>query len=231
MRFLSILARWLFILCLPILFLSFSISLAANSSWLYKYGFSKYNVGQTTGLAQAELEKAATGLISYFNSGEEHISLIVEKDGQPFELFNQREVLHLKDVKGLFHLGYWLLFGTLVYALGYAGLCLFWRRRKYWRKLAGGVVWGSGLTLGIMLLIGLGTLLNFDQLFWQFHILSFDNELWRLDPATDYLIMLFPQGFWFDVTVFCTLVTAALAIILGGVSGWYLTKSKPADSI
>jgi len=228
MRLFGILARLIFILCLPVLFLTVSIGWAANSLWLYQYGFDKYNVSQTTGLSSAELEKAATGLISYFNSGDEYVSLSVEKEGKVFELFGEREVLHLKDVKDLFRLSYWLLLWTLIYALVYSGVCLFWRRRRYWRRLARDVVTGSAITLGLMLLLGLGTLANFDQLFLKFHLLSFANEFWRLDPTKDYLIMLFPRGFWFDATLFCALLTAGLVVILGGVAGFYLTKSKSA---
>ena len=232
MRILGIAAKWLFMLCLPILLLTASIGWAANSLWLYKYGFEKYNVSQTTGLAEPELEKAASGLIGYFNSDEEYISLTVIKDGEPFVLFNQQEVTHLRDVKGLIWLDYWVLLGMLVYVLAYAGVCLFWRKRRYWRRLAwGGVVGGGGITLALMLALGLGTLLGFDQLFWQFHLISFTNELWQLDPTKDYLIMLFPRGFWYDTTVFCALITTGLAIILGGVSGGYLrfsrNKAKP----
>ncbi len=231
MKAFGILARWLFILSLPVLFFSASIGWAVNSLWLYEYGFSKYNVGQTTGLAQAELEKAARGLIGYFNSGEEYISLEVEKAGKTFKLFGEREVGHLKDVKGLVQLDYWLFWGTLTYALGYAGVSLFWRRRRNLSGLARGVVGGSSLTLGLMLLLGLGSLLNFEQLFLQFHLLSFTNDLWLLDPSRDYLIMLFPQGFWFDAAIFCVLLTSGLAIILGGLSGWYLTRSRLARKV
>jgi len=222
LRGLVIAAKWLFILCLPILLLTASIGWGVNSHWLYEYGFEKYNVSQTTGLAQPELEKAATGLIGYFNSGEANISLTVIKDGKPFELFNQREVIHLRDVKGLIRLDYWVLLGTLIYTLSYAGLSLFWRRKRYWRRLAWGVVSGGGITLALMLAMGLGTLFGFDQLFYQFHLLSFSNEFWQLDPTKDYLIMLFPGGFWYDAATFCTLATAGLAIILGGVAGGYL---------
>ena len=232
MKGLTIAAKWLFILCLPILLLTASIGWGVNSHWLYKYGFEKYNVSQTTGLAQPELEKAAAGLISYFNSGEANISLTVIKDSKPFELFNQREVVHLRDVKGLIWLDYWVLLGTLIYALAYAGLSLFWRRGRYWRRLAWGVVSGGGITLALMLAIGLGILLNFDQLFYQFHLISFTNELWILDPTKDYLIMLFPQGFWYDAATFCAGITTGLAIILGGVAGGYLLfrskKSTPS---
>ena len=213
-------------LCLPILLLTASIGWAVNSQWLYKYGFEKYNVSQTTGIAEVELEKAAAGLISYFNWGDEHISLTVIKDGEPFELFNQREVAHLRDVKGLIWLDYWVLLGTLIYALAYAGVSLFWHRGRYWRQLARRIVAGSGITLALMLAIGLGILSNFDQLFWQFHLLSFSNEFWQLDPTKDYLIMLFPGGFWYDAAIFCALATAGLAIILGGVAGGYLLLTR-----
>ena len=220
-------AKWLFILCLPALLLTASISWATNSHWLYKYGFDKYSVSQTTGLSPSELDKAARGLIDYFNSDDETISLTVMKDGEPLTLFNEREVAHLRDVKGLFQMVYRVLLGTLVYALVYAGLSLFlWKDR---RRPAWGLVGGSCLTLVLMLALGLGTLLNFDRLFRQFHLISFANDLWLLDPTSDYLIMLFPQGFWYDTAIFCAMATAAGAVILGGVGGWYLRSRKPEN--
>jgi len=206
--------------------LTASLAWAVNSLWLYKYGLEKYNVSQTTGLAEAELEKAAKGLISYFNSDEEYISLTVVKDDQPFVLFNQREVVHLKDVKGLIWLDYRVLLGSLIYTLGYAGVSLSWRKRRYWQRLAWGVVGGSGITLALIMALGSGTLLGFDRLFLQFHLISFANELWQLDPTTDYLIMLFPQGFFYDATLFCALATAVGAVVMGGVSGVYLQRTK-----
>ncbi len=224
MDILDNIAKWLFILCLPILLLTAGIGWSVNSLWLYKYGFEEYNVGQTTGLAEAELEKAAVGLISYFNSDEEYISLTVVKDGKPFELFNEREVIHLKDVKGLFRLNYRLLLGTLIYGLVYAGIGLLWRKER--RRLAKAVVIGSGITLGLLLVLGIGSLLNFDQLFLMFHLISFTNEFWMLDPARDYLIMLFPAGFWYDATLFIGGITVGLAAILGGVSGVWLKRIK-----
>jgi integral membrane protein (TIGR01906 family) len=216
-------AKWLFIVCLPVLLLTASVTWAVNSAWLYKYGFDKYDVSETTGLARSELDGAAAGLIDYFNSGDEFISLTVVKDGKPFTLFNEREVVHLKDVKGLFRLVYWLLLGTLVYALIYIGVSVFvWRDR---RRMAWGLLGGGCLTLALMVLLGLGTLVNFDWLFRQFHLISFANDLWMLDPATDYLIMLFPRGFWFDAALFCALATAVGALILGGV-GWWLKRRE-----
>jgi integral membrane protein (TIGR01906 family) len=224
MNIIKIIAQWLFILCLPVLLLTASVSTAANNLWLYKYGFAKYNISQVTGLAPAELDKAARGLIGYFNSGDELINLTVEKDGKPFELFNEREVAHLKDVKGLFRLVYKILLGTGVYALIFTGVSLFWWRDK--RRLGGGLFYGGGLTLALMLALGLVMAFDFDQFFLQFHLLSFANDFWMLDPTRDYLIMLFPQGFWFDAALFCAIATAAGAVILGGIGWWQLRKGR-----
>ena len=226
MRIFSITAKWLFILCLPVLLLTASIAWAVNSLWLYNYGFDRYAISQTTGLAQPELEKAATGLIGYFNSDEETISLTVVKESESFELFNEREVVHLRDVKGLIWLDYRVLLATLIYVAGYAGVRLWWRKDR--RQLAWNMVIGSGLTLTLILVLGLGALLNFEQLFLQFHLISFANEFWILDPTRDYLIMLFPGGFWYDATLFCALATAVGAIVLGGVGGVYLIKRRAA---
>ena len=224
MRIIRIAAKWLFIICLPILLLTASVGWAVNSLWLYKYGFDEYGVSQTTGLAQSELDRAATGLIDYFNSDDETINLTVVKDGESFTLFNEREAAHLRDVKGLIWLVYWVLLGTLIYALGYVGLSLFlWKDR---RRLAWGLVGGSCLTLALMLALGLGALFNFNWLFRQFHLISFANELWLLDPTRDYLIMLFPSGFWFDAFLFCALAAVVGAVVLGAVGGGYLIHGR-----
>jgi integral membrane protein (TIGR01906 family) len=217
--------RWLFILSIPALLLTASIGLAVNSQGLYQYGFDKYNVGQSTGLDSSQLEKAAGGLIDYFNSGEESISLIVVKNDQPFTLFNEREVAHLRDVKGLIRLDYWILLATGIYFLAYAGVRLFRKTKEDWRRLAWSVVGGGGATLGLILVLGLAALIDFDGFFLQFHLLSFANDLWQLDPARDFLIMLFPKGFWFDATMLVVLVTVALAIILTAAAGLYIRAS------
>lgn len=219
-------ARWLFVLCLPVVLITASILLAANSRVLYNYGFDKYDVGQTTSLDEEELDKVALGLIHYFSSSQESISLVVEQEGQTFELFNAREVLHLEDVMGLFRLVYIVLLSTLGYALSFIGVSFILGRPGFGHRLSRAVITGSILTLFLMLAAGLATFFNFDSLFYEFHVFSFTNDFWQLDPATDFLIMLFPQGFWYDATVAVSLATAASALVLGSIAWLYLRKTK-----
>ena len=222
MKILTLVSRWLFLLCLPLLLLTAFIGGAANCISLYKYGFDKYHVSHTTGLSDAELESAARGLIGYFNSGDEYINVTVVKDGHTYSLFNEWEAIHLKDVKGLFRLDYWVFLGTLLYSFAYIGFFLWLGGR---RLVARGLVWGSGLTFSLMLVLGLVVMLNFDQFFLQFHLLSFTNEFWQLDPSQDYLILLFPRGFWYDATLFIAIATAVGAAVIGGLGGYLYSSA------
>lgn len=217
----NIITRTLFILCIPFLLLTAAIGIAFNSVSLYEYGFDKYNVVSTTGLARTELVKSAETLISYFNSGEEYIDTKVEKDGVEFELFTREESIHMKDVKGLVRLDYGVLIGTLAYVLGYTGVCLY--RRKPGRLITWNILIGSGVTLVLMLALWLGSLWNFDMLFHQFHLIAFSNDFWS---AKGYMLKLFPGDFWYDATLFCAIGMAAAAAVLGAIAGSFLFFTK-----
>ncbi len=218
-------AQVVFVLCLPILLFTASIGVAFNSLWLYSYGFGKYEISTATGISQPELIRSARALIDYWNSGEEFISIIVEKDGQPFVLFNEREVTHLKDVKALVRLDYAALIATGLYCAAYAALAFCYRRPAYRRDLAVAGFSGGILSLGILAIVGVTALADFDGFWQQFHLLSFTNDLWLLDPSRDFLIMMFPEGFWANSVIVVAGLTAFLALLIGIPSWFYLRKT------
>jgi integral membrane protein (TIGR01906 family) len=220
-KYIYLVLRWLFILCLPWLIVTAALRIPASCPYLYEYLFQKYNVGETTGLDDAALKVTAQGLVHYFNSGEENINLVVQKDGIPFSLFNEREIVHLKDVKGLFLLDLWVFLGTLAYCLGYAVWAI--ARGPVGRKLlARSMLIGGGITFGLIVLIGIGMLFDFDALLLRFHLLSFSNDFWLLDPAHDYLIMLVTGGFMYDASFIVAGTAIAGAVIVGACGGTYL---------
>ena len=66
----------------------------------------------------------------------------------------------------------------------------------------------SAIGTGAFLVIFGGTaVIDFGWLFTQFHFLSFANDLWLLDPYNDYLIIMFPQHFFFEATLFIGFLT------------------------
>ena len=209
----------MFVMAIPLLLITVSVTWAVNDMRLYRYGFEKFDISKATGIEKDGLEAAAREIRGYFNSGHEPLEIRTEVFGEERELFNQREVLHMRDVKRLI----WGVYGVgavaAVYVLGFAGLGFFIRRRRYTYGFCRRVLWGSGLTLAAVALVGLIALAGFDSLFAFFHRVSFSNDFWMLDPNRDYLVMMFPQGFWFDATLFVAIATVAQAVALGGLAG------------
>ena len=214
------------VLIIPLLIISSVVAFAFNFQPLYEYGFHRYDVFRTTGLADSELTKASSGLISYFNSDEEFINIVVQKDGNPFQLFNEREILHLKDVKGLIKFDCEVFIISLLGVVVLSGIFI---SRKSIRLLAAPVFWGGAVTLAVLTLVVAVAASNFDAFFTRFHQLSFANDFWLLDPSKDYLIMLFPGGFWQDASVF-------IAGLIGGVAavvtliGWKQLKGPTNET-
>lgn len=223
MNFIKKIAQVLLILCLPVMLFTASVSAAANSPWLYTFGYNKYDISQKTGIEKTELDKVPPQIIAYWNNSDETLNITVVKDGQPFTLFNEKEVAHMVDVKGLFRLAYRALLITFIYALIFTGLALFlWKDRKL---LGAGLMWGSGLMLCLMVFIAVASAIDFNWLFTQFHLLSFANDLWLLNPYTDYLLMMFPEGFWMDAMMIIAGLITLLALVLG-FTGWRIKKKK-----
>ncbi len=193
---------------------------------LYEYGFDKYDITDVTGLERSELIKGAEGLISYFNGEEDSPQVQVTKGGKEIDLFKQREIAHLRDVKVLieiFRLVLWITLGYIViYAI--AGFAL--RKRAFWPSLSRVVLSGSAFTLALFAFVGIWALVDFQGLFLKFHLTSFQNDLWILDPSRHYLIMMFPEGFFCDAALFLVGGTVMEAVVLGGAAATYLVRSR-----
>jgi integral membrane protein (TIGR01906 family) len=135
-------------------------------------------------------------------------------DGTP--IYNDRELSHMVDVKGLVQsmLKYWLVGLAVMVAIW----ILSWKT-GWWHKIRRALSIGGWLTIGLIIFI-LGFLSsNFYALFTDFHELFFTGNSWVF-LYSDTLIRLFPMRFWEDsfiyIGIFC--------ILSGGAMGWFLRR-------
>jgi integral membrane protein (TIGR01906 family) len=213
--------RWigggLFVLALPLFLILGNVLDVAGDRDFYLREFDKYGVSGTTGLSPEELGTVADLFIGYLRGTQASLEYQVTLDGRRRQLFNEREVHHMDDVKHLFALvrDARLAAGALLLILPLVGLGL--GGAAFLPRLGTLLCIGGIMTVVVLGLAGLLSLVDFSQAFVRFHELAFSNDLWMLDPRTDYLIRLYPEGFWLDATLRIAMLSAIEAAIVGAV--------------
>jgi len=229
----SRLAAACFILALPIFLITSNVRILASNADYYQHGFRKYNAVQTTGIPLADLDRAAGQIVDYFGDDSSSLRIIVTQDGQETSLFNARETEHMKDVKSLMRFVYRVNEVTLAIVLTYVVAVFLWTREKSLRTLAVQSLAGVGVGFAAIAAVGVFALTGFNQAWGRFHELVFSNDLWKLNPATDHLIQMFPEKFWQEATYLVGGLTLAEALIVVIAATSYLLfarKPQPAPA-
>ena len=216
----------LMVVAVPLFLITASVAWSVNDPGLYRRGFERYNVSTVTRITEPDLIQAGAEMRRYFNSRREPLAVRTRIRGSEQELFNRREVLHMADVKRLV----WGVYGVASVTGGYLLLLtvagLVWKPRRHAPILARVFLLGGILTLALLLVVGLLAVAGFDRLFLTFHQISFGNDLWQLDPNTDYLLMMFPEAFWFYSTVWVVTFAVVGALVAIMISGGYLLSHR-----
>jgi len=229
MRFVRGATLAVLILALPVALITTSARIVIYSGWLYNVGFDKYEIAAQTGIDKPELMRFAREIKEYFSNDEPLLTTRVVRRGVDRPLYRERELLHMADVKVIIkslllqqRLSFTVLLGVGIGALMAMG------NRRGLRFLGRAALWGSVATVGLIALAGIGSLLNFQSLFIFFHQLVFTNDLWLLDPRTDYLLMMFPEGFFLDATLCMAGLSLAEAVLAGTAAGGFLWRARQA---
>ena len=202
------LLKIIFIVSLILLIIISNFKLLALNFNFYKNEFSKLNVYEKI----PDADKQALNLINYHNNKEELSNF-----------FNDREKLHLQDVKNLFQKLSLIFYISLILSL--ILLIYFIYIKKY--KIIYSSFLIAGILTFILIILFLISVSNFDKAFTQFHLILFSNNLWQLNPETDNLVNLFPLQFFYDITkqiIIDTLISLFILIILALIIKFKLNK-------
>ena len=219
-------AALLFILALPVALITTTVRVVLNEPRLYEYATDHYNTTATTGIERSELLRASGELRDYFNNGDESIFISVQRNGAPISLFKPRETAHLHDVKALFQLTFRVQEVAALFVLAYVVVVFIWAKEGSFRSLAKQVLTSGLVTVVVVGALGVVVVSGFEGAFTQFHVIAFDNDFWKLNPAQDHLIQMFPEAFWQDVSIWVVLATLAEIGVLGLLSAMYLRVTR-----
>ncbi len=196
-----------FAACLPVFLIAINVVYVTDSDWLYTYNWWRNGVPDRTGLPIKELDSAADQIKDYFANDAERLDVTVNTSRGQVSLLVEREILHMIDVKDLMKLvastSIWT--GLLLVVSSLLGLVIqrgrFFATMSRWLRWCG-LIWG--IAVGALLV---ASIIDFTWVFTQFHLLSFANDLWQLDPFRHYLLLLFPERFFLEATLFIALLT------------------------
>lgn len=179
--------------------------------------YAKYNVlDSLPSMTMDDLLHVTDEMMDYLRGDRDDLHVTTTMGGEQREFFNEREIAHMEDVRGLFLKA--LSIRRICLVLG-AGLIILMAATKarMGRVLPPFLCMGTGLFFALITVLGLIISTDFTKYFIMFHHIFFTNDLWILDPATDMLINIVPEGFFMDTAARIALLFGSLSLILFGV--------------
>ena len=187
-------------------------SIEAVTYWTpgyYEKEYAKYGVLNDVHMEMDDLLDVTDEMMAYLRGSREDLHVPTIVDGQPREFFNDREIAHMEDVRGLFLGGLALRrisLGLIVACV----ILLLLLKADIRRVLPKMICIGSALFFAVLAVLAGIISTDFNQYFIMFHHIFFNNDLWMLNPDTDLLINIVPEPLFFD--------TAARIAMTYGVS-------------
>ncbi|HAA37883.1 MAG TPA: TIGR01906 family membrane protein [Firmicutes bacterium] len=213
---------------LPLVVLLTTIQLIVNNDGFFAQQYIINEVPAATQIELSELLRITDEIQAYLFGRRPDFLIEGVVNGVQRQVFNAREIAHMKDVQLLFAKGVRLRNLSAVIVI----LLLLWLwlkdRAAFYRALwVSAVVFFAAAVLGSLLLY-----LDFNRYFVLFHEIFFDNDLWILDPQTSILIRMVPLNFFMQTVKQLGILTALQMLLLGilGYGGQALAGRRKAGS-
>jgi integral membrane protein (TIGR01906 family) len=205
------------VLALFFILLGFTVSFLFIFKPLYTIGFERHGVSETTGITSSALVEVADAFVAYFISDDEYIAVFVDVYGTSRSLLNEKETIHMRDVKDLVNSLRNLAVMSSIGLLGYVMVLTFRVRASSVSVLARKLRRSAFAIIVAVIVFGLLVAVAFPAMFTLFHLISFSNDYWLLDPRQDYLVMLFTPNFFLEATgLLIGLIFLECSVLIGG---------------
>ena len=187
-------------------------SIEAVTYWTpgyYEKEYAKYGVLNDVHMEMDDLLDVTDEMMAYLRGSREDLHVPTIVDGQPREFFNDREIAHMEDVRGLFLGGLALRrisLGLIVACV----ILLLLLKADIRRVLPKMICIGSALFFAVLAVLAGIISTDFNQYFIMLYYIFFNKDLWMLNSDTVLLINIVPEPFFMD--------TAARIAMTYGVS-------------
>lgn len=187
--------------------------------------YDQLNLAESAGVSQEDLEDSIFMMTDYVEGKKEDLNGTITWYGVEQPTFNDRETAHMKDVRALWlnasafrwiMLALWLILGAA---------CYFLDRKNWYGWLASGYLQALLCFAIFLAFLGMWMFVDFTSFWISFHHIFFSNDLWSLNPLTDFMIVICPEEMFSTMILqICLRFIGILAAV--GLFDWWLLKKK-----
>ena len=191
-----------------------SIDLLCFNRSFFRWQYSLNHTAESIGISEDGLMNATNALLDYMQDKRDDIIVVEKVNGNEREIFDERETLHMVDVKNLYLNAMKTRTILLVGSITILTLLAFTHRNQSYTILSNAYR-NSLLFLGsLIFFIAIYAMVDFNGFWMNFHYVFFDNDLFLLDPNISIMINMFPSNFFFAVVFGIILLFVSIVILL-----------------
>ncbi len=207
---------------LPFVLLLTDVEIATFDLGFYEKKYAEYSIPKVTGIEMKNLMVITKEMLDYLKGSREDLIIFSQVNGKTEQVFEEREILHMVDVKKLFTKGYNIRNIMIVVLIVSLGWLVIFQRKSLGKALIITSLWPV-ILMGIL---GVLMYVDFNKYFTYFHKIFFTNDLWLLDPNTDILIQMLPLEF-FSSMAYKILLFFVAELLLTLIIGIILKLKNP----
>ncbi len=182
------------------------------------------------GVEKDTLHEITHEMMGYLKGTRDDLIMHAEIRGEYQQVFEEREIAHMVDVKALFMGGFMIRNIAAVTAAVLLGVLFGLRRKDAIKPLCKSYLWVMGAFIAIAAILGIYMVIDFNALFIKFHHVFFTNDLWLLDIDTDVLIQMLPESFFNSLALSIVYYLAAFILIPSIAAASYLIWRRKKDA-
>jgi len=176
-----------------------SVIFVASNKELYKEIQVKLQIADYAGCSQETLDYATSELINYMNDKRDDLDIEGVVYNMNTKIFNEKEIAHMVDVKKLYLTGKNVIYISLILMMLLFIFEITTNREAFNYKFFSSAIITMVLVLVGFIFIGAYAALDFNGFWMSFHKVFFTNDLYLLDPNTDFLIRMMPLEFFIAI--------------------------------
>lgn len=218
-------------ICVILVLLITSIDYHAFNTSFYESEYASMETAKEIGMTQKDLMRSTKTLLDYLHDDRDDIDVSAHIKGNKREVFNEKEAMHMVDVKALYQN---VLSLRMIALIGGAIMLIYLFVRfksKALITLSYRYMQVAIVFLILIAALSIWAICDFYTFWTSFHQLFFTNDLWLLNPATDVMINMFPQDFFFHMVLRIVLTFALFFIALFGLSLWYVKRWMKVEGL